>query len=131
MPETNREGFLQGIRVLEEVSAAKKPFNMGVWSRPHLTTSKLEHPYENCGTAACAAGWMCRDKWFKDRGIRLHKIGGYPVYKGMVSFTALKDFFGISWEEAHTIFCSLSYTTHNHYVDITPEDVIEKMKTFL
>lgn len=61
-----------------------------------------------CGTAACAAGWLSLDPWFRKRGMsgqwhnrELHPFGDKPY-----QWVSLLMFFGLSDPEAEHIFGS-------------------------
>ena len=138
------ERLTQLIRVLEEVKADKKPFNMWFWYRPLLNGCELDDLVGNkkhsCGTASCAAGWAAQDPWFKKRGFTLgsfspvsdyfHEEGDKVVrMKGDgEAFEACRTFFG-----AESVFAPSGYCDRdgNEIDRITPSMVIARVKKLI
>lgn len=58
-----------------------------------------------CGTAYCAAGWACKDEWFRAHGLLFDeeidapKMGGYPG-----GFKSLAWFFELNEEDCSRLF---------------------------
>lgn len=140
------ERLTQLIRVLEEVKASKKPFNMEAWYCPLSTMDDDEKSYivgnkkHSCNTASCAAGWAAQDSWFRRRGFILGDFTKTPWNHDFVSlgrktvkmrgdgedFKACRTFFG---EE--DLFSPSSYQVGQDECKISPSMVIERVKDLI
>lgn len=85
------ERLTELIRVLDDVEALERPFDLNHWFGGA--------PYD-CGTAACAIGWACRDPWFQERGLFASEFSRAPELRPedpnelmSYGFTAVCDFF--------------------------------------
>ena len=96
--------------VLVRVEKEHLPFYMGVW-----VTS------DSCGSAACAAGWACRDHVFQEQGLQLD--ASFPCFMSKLGFEAVEAFFGLSRQEAWFLFDPEAYPDIAKESDITPADV--------
>lgn len=120
-PDIHAERLRQAIRVLREVIALKRPFNMCSWVDLTVGGDVLD-----CGTAACAVGWCCRDQWMMEQGLWLSPTGT-PVFLLTYDFGAVIAFFGLSYEEAFRLFHPDAYEG----ATATPEMVIGRIETVL
>jgi hypothetical protein len=98
----------------------------------HLTTVLKEVPPErfdlwgwDCGTAACAVGWACRDPQMQDEGLRM--FNGIPHYKGLSAWPAVEAFFDLPEYEAAQLFMASRYKQD----PATPQDVIARIEKLL
>jgi hypothetical protein len=79
----------------------KKRFYMGTWATDGFCGKANEPAHNECGTAACAAGWACTIPSFKRAGFRLGESeywgdkSNCPVYRGMEEWDAIRAFFGL------------------------------------
>ena len=107
------------IEILKRVETQKLPFDMGLW---------FDHP-DDCGTAACAMGWACRDKEFREAGLHTFKME--PIYRGHFGFLAAAAFFSISRHTASYLFDESSYEGEGRIAGITPAMVINHIEQVL
>ena len=106
------ERLEQVVRVLEELPRAKK-FNLRTWM--------------TCGTTACACGWAGMDPWFRRRGFKTKKQGGYDVcYKSYTGIWATRIFFDLTRNEGQWLFLRSGYGR-----DGSKRAVIQRLKTFI
>jgi hypothetical protein len=98
----NTEALHQLKRVLGEVQAKSKPFDMRFWVGDQATYDVLSGPEITCGTSSCAAGWAARDPWFKEH--RFTILNGNVSYHNALGFTACARFFDISNETSEFLF---------------------------
>jgi hypothetical protein len=89
-----RERLLGLCRVLETIS--DDAFDLRDWARNG-----------SCSSVACAVGWAMRDDWFKGQG--LGREGRSPAFAGRKGWKAVRDFFGLSREEAFYLFHAGKY----------------------
>lgn len=59
----------------------------------------------HCGTAACALGWAAAYPEFKEAGFSVDQYGS-PMFEGAVDYYAGVLFFGLTYDEATTVFRS-------------------------
>jgi hypothetical protein len=115
----------------------RKEFYIGSWQE--LDESK-------CGTTACALGHACFMKEFKRIGLSMkitgNKLTGYnslPVFKPTLAedkkicgskkqhgYHAAEALFGLSYDEADSLFSSDSYNKN-----VTPKTVAKKIRRFV
>lgn len=128
----NRERLTQLIRVLEEVQATDKPWDMSQWYTGETTEL-------TCGTAACALGWASRDLWMQGEGLvpadrpyitdRPDPVNDwFPEYDGARGFLAGAGFFGLSMQGSFKLFSTESYTPGT---TITTQMVIARVRELL
>lgn len=115
------ERLRQAIRVLREVIALKRPFNMRSWVDLTVGGDVMD-----CGSAACAVGWCCRDQWMMEQGLWLSP-SGIPAFLSTYDFGAVMAFFGLSIGDACLLFHLEGYKGET----ATPEMVIERIETVL
>lgn len=142
-PSVQIERLTQLIRVLEEVKADKKPFDMHTWFRVlypgWVELSLVGNKTHTCGTASCAAGWAAQDPWFKRRGFTLtastpdwHRYGAGEKTVHMrgdgTEFDACESFFGV-----RDLFSPCDYVDFagRWLKKITPFMVITKVKKLI
>jgi len=134
----NVDRMQQLVRVLLEVEAQGKHFNIGCWSRQ-----------ESCGTVACAVGWAARDKWHNGQGLSLvADTSGYgqydgphfiPAYSVFSDTDAVAEYFEIPATHVTYFFYAHSYrkldgnpVTYGDTVkSITVREVIDRLQNFL
>lgn len=80
------ERWTRAITELRRVHAERLPFYAGEWF-------DAGRPYD-CDTAACAAGWLCRNKWMQDEGLEIDRTE-FPAFEGSRGFEALALFFEV------------------------------------
>lgn len=118
------ELFAHGISVLRRVEAQQQPFRIISW------VADTYHPMD-CGTAACAAGWMCRDPAMNEAGLQFWH--GVPAVcdadrSWEVEGRALTQFFGISLGDALCLFMPSYYAAG---LDTTAAMVADRMQAML
>lgn len=91
------------VAELQRVADERLPFGMGSWyddaSRPL-----------DCGTAACALGWLSRAPWAQELGLRPSPTrAGYPELLSNDGFDAAVEFLGVQWRTAVWLFSWESY----------------------
>ena len=109
----NREALRQGVRVLKFVK--KKEFDLRSW---------------DCGTTACAIGHMCKDNWFKKKGLYVKRgpIGIIePHYGSRIGWHAVSRFFDIPLDQAFYLFGRWRYLQDKN----KPKHVIKRLKEWL
>ena len=84
-----RERLRELCRVIDGVS--DRNFDLKDWSRNGF-----------CTTVSCAVGWAMKDAWFQRQGLR--RIDGSPAYGGYTGWAAVRQFFGLSQQEALDLF---------------------------
>ncbi|WP_156038088.1 hypothetical protein [Acidiphilium angustum] len=95
--EIHIERMRQALRVMREVVAQNKPFDMSDWICRN-----------ECGTVACASGYMQMDPWHRAQGLgtKSYKFDGSgrcPSYGGKESYPALREYFGFGPQERYKI----------------------------
>ena len=81
----------------------RQRFNLDHWRRSGKSP-------QDCGTIACAAGWLAMHPMMRKKGLR---SGGYgqPVFRGDLGidrneYDALSKFFSITYDQAKSLFCT-------------------------
>lgn len=111
------------IDVLEQVKVMHKPFDINDWFRSN---------YNDCNTAACALGWLCRDPRFKAVGLApagaLYKVPTIQIGKSeWHGLGAGATVLGIPYQRAVWLFSSIGYSTRF----VTLAMVVERLKIML
>lgn len=119
----NEEALLKICEILQEV--LDKNFSLKVW---------------RCGTAGCAIGHAASHPWFIERGLTMsdnHGIssthGNYiqPEFNNgedvFTDFTAVSEFFDISYDDACFLFGGNYYSQKN----VTKQDVIDRIQKYV
>jgi hypothetical protein len=83
-------------------SREDKQLNLGNWQafKPHITPSSAA---VNCGTIACAGGWIALNPEFEALGMSAGSFGA-PRFRGLSSYDALAKLFDISINDARDLF---------------------------
>lgn len=138
----NKERVLNAIAVMENVIESDRKFNMtlwqdseGTWNAPVYT--KLEKA--TCGTVCCFAGWLALDPKFQEEGGSVNPLSGSPRFNGKSASEAVAEYLEIDVELAKLLtaahnnisFTSTNYYGVNSFSEITPQMVIEKLKTLI
>lgn len=117
----NFERMRMAILTLRNVHMQGLPFNINNWYEDD------EDPL-NCGTAACAFGWVARQPWAQQEGLKIdNEYGIIFEVKTTNSYLAAADFFDISFGEAHWLFDPDTYDVLQ--TTVTAAHVIERMET--
>ena len=119
----NFERMRMAILTLRNVHMQGLPFNINNWYEDD------EDPL-NCGTAACAFGWVARQPWAQQEGLKID--ADYGIVFGVKSrnpYTAATRFFDISIEWAHWLFDPDCYDVLQ--TRVTAEHVIERMEAVI
>lgn len=88
----------------------KKRFEMTSWCTVDFMSRTNEISHNECGTAACAAGWACTIPSFRRVGFKMIKEIGwnynssYPSFRGYRDYNACIEFFGINQDQCFFIF---------------------------
>lgn len=127
----NKEAIREAIRVMQQVKDMALPFNMERWFE--------KNDPEDCGTAACFAGWLCRDKWFQAKGLgkirddldffcpAIFARGGL-----LTNDAAIAELLGITSRQAWDVIYPSRYREQG-WTDgvVTPGLVIERLRRLL
>lgn len=127
--------LIRGAEALEADALNPKGvrFDLGVWATPWNRRTKMVTPAKtrteakqlkvSCGTAACAMGFFCLAKTFKDEGLThrvLNVIAGFQIEPVLMKpevgyrlegFDAAASLFDIGNRVAEHIFSARFYTT--------------------
>jgi len=76
----------------------------------------------SCDSVACAVGWAMRDDWFRGEG--LGRVGRSPSFGGLRGWKAVRNFFGLSREEAFYLFHA------GRYENPTRKAVVTRIREF-
>lgn len=105
------------VEILQRITD-ESTFDMRAWS---------------CESAACAVGHACMDPLFNQEGLYFAiDISGdapryFPRYGRLSVFPAVREFFGLSIEDAHHLFHSLSYNLGGGR-EVRPKHVIARIE---
>ena len=94
-----KQRLRQLCRVLESIP--DEAFDLRDWARNG-----------SCDSVACAVGWAMRDPWFREEGLGRAKKRS-PAFAGQSGWRAVRDFFGLSREQAFELFHAGRYETPN------------------
>lgn len=100
---------------------------MTVWSMPAVGLYGRQI-WDDCGTAACAAGWTARDPEAMSLGLFVHPRTGEPYTGTRRGMSAMADWLDILFCQAAAIFSPVAY---DRIDTITPEEVLERVQLFL
>jgi hypothetical protein len=110
------ERLLKLADLLENDAANDKGvrFNLSLWARPSGEDEfkPRQKVKIDCGTTACAVGLACISGTFRDDGLRysIKKFDGFcPIFEKAEGWNAVKDFFGLSFDDAYYLFGDSSY----------------------
>lgn len=94
----------RSVEVLDDVIARELPFDLDRW---FLDDAR----WNDCGTAACWAGWCARDAVLREEGLTVTTFIDrlIPSFAGNRGYQALADFFSITDWAAHYLASPLSY----------------------
>lgn len=162
----NHTAFAHAIRVLTEVSLnqiARAHFNLAAWLEiengydewdpavvkafnEDLANSPLTIPHQ-CGTTACAIGYMGLDPWFRDQGMQttrtgelifLEQVPDSVSHRTYYNWGAVEKMFGISEDDAEYLFQTDSYRPDIRMAypfvnnnDVTVEEVLERLHVYV
>lgn len=120
------ERVTRAIALLRKVHIDGLPFDLRDWF------SDPDNVFD-CGTAACAAGWMARDEWMQEEG--LESVGAVPAYltskdanpQWLHGFYALEAFFDMPFEDVHFALSATRYANST----ATANDVADRMQGWL
>lgn len=95
----------------------------------HIPRGRFDMSTWQCGTSACAAGWLAQDPRANALGFRLEPCGTIPVptFGSVASFRACAKFLGISKYDAERLFHPGEYVGHR----VTPSMVRRRLKPML
>lgn len=91
-------------------------FDLGIWAEGMEEGKDGSIVAGSCGTAACAVGSACIYKPFNKLGFVLEGTENseqYPVYGEYTGWSAVRHFFGITYDEANHLFSEDFYESHN------------------
>lgn len=97
-------------QVLDKVPA--KNFNMGAWIRDKIEGSFTKKKILECGTRACALGWACTIREFRDDGLKMNYFME-PKFGDKYGEDAGAEFFGIPYKIANHIFMPVKRSSNN------------------
>lgn len=111
-----------------EVTRVISKFSLNDWTDALESSDPSEQ--KSCGYSACAVGHAMFDPRFNALGLVQHE--GSPMYEGQLDWTAVQQFFGISYDTASLLFSPGSYFTgDDDNADATPADVAERVQVLL
>ena len=98
----NVERLQQAIKIIEGLE--DKQVDLRGWqvSAENGTTVKSMSEVD-CGTIACAGGWIALNLEMQEQGLSVGLMGT-PKYKGYLNFTALALFFELPMQTAEWLF---------------------------
>lgn len=87
----------------------------------------------NCGTTACAMSFACLLPEFQTQGLYLSKLSQSPRYKDSIGymyggFSAAREFFEITSNEALQLFSDSYYATQNWKGAVGEQRVADKIE---
>jgi hypothetical protein len=116
----NVERLKNLLRVLEEVKERQLPFEMQWWfSRDGVSSG------DECGSAACALGWACRDPWFQEQGLQSDDVTNEPMYDGDCGLVAGMRLFELTYSESADLFFACNYPIRSR---VTIDDVMKRVR---
>lgn len=115
-------------RVLERVIADRLKFDMTVWTDP-VDTRRFRRVYDDCETAACAAGWTARDPEAISQGLYVNQDTGEPCTAGRWGMGAMAGWLDVEFYEAARIFSPAAYSRIPS--PTPPEEVLERVREIL
>lgn len=119
----NSKRIEQTIALMERIRDYKRPFDMSVY---------YDGDPDDCGTAACMAGWMTRDRDMSAAGfvaMKLPKEPPVPVYGTAIGFNAVAKFLGIGEMDAYRLVSIAAYPRADR--PVTPDMVIRRLNLLL
>jgi hypothetical protein len=101
----NIEIMQLAISILRDVEANQLPFRTEAWFIDGNNAS-------DCTTAACAAGWLCRDPRMQKLGLKIAQNGdiSYPEFDTSVGFSAMAKLLKIQSSDSEYLFYRSSYS---------------------
>lgn len=116
----NRDRILLAIASLERIHAEALPFDIGCWFEDE------EDPLD-CGTAACALGWLCREPWAQKLGLTVSE--DVPAMSSTsLGIGAARELFDMTHSQAVWLFDPGYYVELR---DTTALDVAQRMSSLL
>lgn len=116
-------------RVLERVIEKGRPFDMGAWTVQGWDELNSRIVYDDCGTAACAAGWTARSEEGQAEGLRLDSVG-WPMFEEWRGLEAMAHWLDVSVFTASSLFfpedCDLRVGEDAD--EVTPAVVLERVR---
>jgi hypothetical protein len=115
----------------------KKRFRMSTWATGKFCGDQKEPEHNECGTAACAAGWACTIPEFQRAGLSLDESSFWggdsltPHYKGKEEWDALQKFFGLPdkyYDVLSDLYGSLAMPEDYLFGGDNPDDPIQAAK---
>lgn len=85
----------------------------------------------DCGTVACAGGFLCLYQPFREQGLTFDIGTNAPRYEGYLGTGALQRFLGIGKDEAYTAFAALDETLDISFREVTAAHVADYLETLL
>lgn len=128
-----RDRMLMAVDVLEQIQREGKPFKMHVWY------DDITRVYD-CGTAACALGWLSRDPRFQALGLKppYSRVHHSPYLKHtkhsyyLYGTDAGQHLLGITHDQSQWLFLESYYSfASDPPRDITPAMVIDRFNYLL
>jgi hypothetical protein len=116
----NIELFDKGVEFI--ASRNDKQLNLGNWQSSYIA---LSSEYVNCGTIACAAGWLALNPEFEALGVRASRFGA-PRFDGFVGYDAMAKLFGISQDDARTLFHFRAFEDKEVFGDLAEEHMTDR-----
>lgn len=94
------------LRLAEEIlpNVPEDNFNLATWKERN-----------ECGTTACAIGWACLDEQFNEEGLTYDEIYATPRYNNHLFWRAVREFFGLTQEQACDLFMEGGYDVEKRY----------------
>lgn len=102
------------IELLEDIEKNAAPFHIDYFFRENTSP-------EDCSTAACALGWLCRDPRFADIGLNIRQRIDTPMpeFEGYWGFDAGAAVLEITLLQSYWLFSPQNYSLREQ------EDVVQ------
>lgn len=119
-------------QVLERVIEKGRRFDMEAWTVQGWDELNSRIVYDDCGTAACAAGWTARSEEGQAEGLRLDPIG-WPMFDEWRGLEAMAHWLEVGIHDASRLFLPEDddLRVDEERVEVTPATVLERVRLLI